>query len=587
MANSDSSDVGFNPTPAIGPFEVVDPAAREQWFPPIVTGAPVSNAGDGGKPLAEPSGIPASATPLPAKPIAARPVAARPIAATLVAAQGTTQPAAKPPRKLAAGGQTAERPEGEEGEEDGEDPVDVAARRAPPWLMSSMVHMLLLIIMGLMTAVAPKERPALIELDISGNGIGDESLDSSFEIAAPDMEITPEIAPLAVADVPAIADPLIKLPEAAIPMPQGPGVENGLPGPSIGNALSGRDADRKKLLLGKYGGTDETEKAVQRALAWLKRNQRPDGSWSLVGPYQDGGISENAVAATSMAILAYQGAGHTHKSGEYQPVVEKAWRYLLRMQNSQGLFTNDVIPAPHYFYTHGQATIAVCEAYGMTHDPRFRPAAERAVQYCVQTQAPPGGWRYAPKTDSDTSVTGWILMGLQSAKMGGIEVPQDTFDNISRFLDSVAREGGGRYVYQAQDTAIRDATMTAEALLCRQYLGWKRTDKRMLDGVKYILENPIDKDHRDVYYWYYATQVCHHMEGQPWERWNAVMRKAVPEMQTKSGAESGSWDPQNDFWGSQNAGRLYTTCLSTFMLEVYYRHLPIYSKVFATEGEKE
>jgi hypothetical protein len=29
------------------------------------------------------------------------------------------------------------------------------------------------------------------------------------------------------------------------------------------------------------------------------------------------------------------------------------------------------------------------------------------------------------------------------------------------------------------------------------------------------------------------------------------------------------------------AGRLYTTCLSTYMLEVYYRHLPLYGAELA------
>jgi hypothetical protein len=215
----------------------------------------------------------------------------------------------------------------------------------------------------------------------------------------------------------------------------------------------------------------------------------------------------------------------------------------------------------------------------MTRDPRFLPAAERAVQYCIRSQAPEGGWRYFPKKDADTSVTGWILMGLQSARMADIEVPQETLDNISRFLDSVAREGGSKYVYQAQDVVIRDPTMTAEALLCRQYLGWKRDDERLLKGVAYILEHPIGQSNNDVYYWYYATQVCHHMEGEAWRRWNEAMKRELPARQEKSGAESGSWSPRHDEWGAQY-GRLYTTCLSTYNLEVYYRHLPIYTKVF-------
>jgi hypothetical protein len=56
--------------------------------------------------------------------------------------------------------------------------------------------------------------------------------------------------------------------------------------------------------------------------------------------------------------------------------------------------------------------------------------------------------------------------------------------------------------------------MTAEALLCRQYLGWDRNDPRMLEGARLLLNHPVDyDDDENVYYWYYATQMLHHMGG--------------------------------------------------------------------------
>jgi hypothetical protein len=67
----------------------------------------------------------------------------------------------------------------------------------------------------------------------------------------------------------------------------------------------------------------------------------------------------------------------------------------------------------------------------------------------------------------------------------------------------------------------------------------------------------------------------HHMGGEDWKRWNRLMRQRVPEAQIKEGPERGSWGPIDDRWGL-HAGRLYTTCLSVYLLEVYYRHLPIY-----------
>ena len=83
--------------------------------------------------------------------------------------------------------------------------------------------------------------------------------------------------------------------------------------PDIGLALSGREEGTKQVLLAAYGGTALTEAAVTEGLNWLKRNQTKDGSWSLTGPYSDGCYNENPTAATAMALLAFQGAGHTHR----------------------------------------------------------------------------------------------------------------------------------------------------------------------------------------------------------------------------------------------------------------------------------
>jgi hypothetical protein len=245
------------------------------------------------------------------------------------------------------------------------------------------------------------------------------------------------------------------------------------------------------------------------------------------------------------------------------------------MQNADGYFVTDANPH-QTLYAQAQATIALCELYGMTKDPEFKEPAQRALKFALYAQSREGGWRYTPKVDSDTSVTGWYVMALQSGLMAGLEVDSPSLDNIMRFLDSVAAEGGSRYRYQPGREPT--PTMTAEGLLCRQYLGWKHDDPRMLAGMEYVLANPIDYNHpegENVYYWYYATQAAHHMDGDHWNRWNAVMRQAVPANQIKTGPEKGSWARGSNTWNA-HGGRLYVTCLSIYMLEVYYRHLPIY-----------
>jgi hypothetical protein len=165
-------------------------------------------------------------------------------------------------------------------------------------------------------------------------------------------------------------------------------------------------------------------------------------------------------------------------------------------------------------------------------------------------------------------------MLMQSGLMAKLDVPQKTLDRIGEYLDRCTTDGGSQYGYRV-GTASR-ISMTAEALLARQYLGWKHNDPRLNRGVQIVSANPIRYEDQNVYYWYYATQVMHHMGGASWSDWNRVMRQAVPEQQIKTGEERGSWSPGGDQWG-QHGGRLYTTCLSIYMLEVYYRHLPIYN----------
>jgi hypothetical protein len=67
-----------------------------------------------------------------------------------------------------------------------------------------------------------------------------------------------------------------------------------------------------------------------------------------------------------------------------------------------------------------------------------------------------------------------------------------------------------------------------------------------------------------------------HFGGQPWQNWNSKMRDLLIEAQVKQGSDAGSWEPVGGH--SKEGGRLYQTALATMILEVYYRHLPIYGE---------
>ncbi len=194
-----------------------------------------------------------------------------------------------------------------------------------------------------------------------------------------------------------------------------------------------------------------------------------------------------------------------------------------------------------------------------------------------------GGWRYEYQGDSDTSVTGWCLMALMSARSASIEIPEATLRRVGAFLNSVDSANGSRYSYKPNMPPT--PAMTAEGLLCRMYLGWPRDSKALNLGIKELSANYLFRGpDRSYYYWYYATQVMHHAGGKDWETWNEAMKPQLLTMQIKEGNETGSWDPADAMF-DRVAGRLYATCMVLYCLEVYYRHMPIYESPWYRSGD--
>lgn len=438
-----------------------------------------------------------------------------------------------------------------------------------------MIHIAIILMLALIPLRNEVAKSLVLFLGQSDAGGEGDAL-TSFNISESDSmlgenegEAAEDLA-LTAADIATITPDLTEI-----------GLEAATPDFSITKGLTGRSGTMKGALLKAYGGTEVTEAAVALGLEWLQRNQMSDGSWSLVTPFSDGGVSENRPAATALALLAFMGAGHTHKTGTYQPNVLRGLNFLLKSQDDDGYFASKATGIQKT-YSQAQATIAICELYGMTQDDRLRKPAEKAVEWALGAQDEGGGWRYQPREVGDTSVTGWYVMALISARMAGLDVPSDRLERIHTFLDSVQRKGGLRgpnkdgeqYAYQA--TSNPKESMTAEGMLCRMYLGWKTDDSRITDGGKILNEKKISEEiqGRDYYFWYYATNALHHAGGTNWRQWNNVMKDALPAIQIKSGKERGSWPPDGDPHGPAG-GRLYSTVLSILCLEAYYRHMPL------------
>jgi hypothetical protein len=363
----------------------------------------------------------------------------------------------------------------------------------------------------------------------------------------------------------------------------------------------------------------DTEKAVEAGLDFLARHQSSDGRWSLHF-YTSGkeyrlpaaeellgaGRLRNSdqvytpmhsdTAATGLALLAFLGAGYTHQQGKYKSEVAGGLQYLVNQQKSNGdLYSGNAKYV--WLYSHGIASIALCEAYGMTRDPALREPAQKAVNFIVAAQSDEGGWRYAPRVGSDTSVSGWQVMALKSAQLAELRVPADCFRKVGRWLDYAHPRGdSSRYIYRpASQEAHQNTpspTMTAEGLLMRLYLGWQPDHADLSRGADYLLENlpSYRAGYRNCYYWYYATNLLVHVKGDRWNTWNGRLKKLLIDTQETQGPLRGSWNPDpagrsEDAWG-RLAGRIYTTAMHVLMLEVDYRSLPLYREQVTGGGEK-
>lgn len=346
------------------------------------------------------------------------------------------------------------------------------------------------------------------------------------------------------------------------------------------------------------GVNDESRQALDRALRWLAKQQRPDGRWSLDGPYADGATRtrfSTDVGATALALLAFLGDGHTHQSGEFTDVVGKGLTWLKTQQRSDGeIYDGSEEGEEPSVYSHAISTIVLCESLALTGDEQFRGPAVKAVAFLTAAQNPVrGGWRYRPLSESgegDLSVTGWALMALHTARMAGLDVNPEAFLLASSFLDRCQEQprDPSRYKYMPTYPPDRGqrASMTASGLLARQWLGWPRQYPPLTSGVSYLLSDEAapewDNGHRNVYAWYYQAQVLHNLGGEKWREWFARLQQTVVSRQQTTGKESGSWHPtrpagSNHEW-SAVVGRLYVTVMCVLILETPFRHAPLYEE---------
>jgi hypothetical protein len=340
--------------------------------------------------------------------------------------------------------------------------------------------------------------------------------------------------------------------------------------------------------------TERTERAVLEGLRWLARHQTPDGHWGApalremclpgmgcvavdqeTSPYYDVGL-------TSLALLAYLGAGHGHNSRVFTAdtvvpqkrvmgeIVRRGLEWLVDAQREDGSFG----AGRTHMYNQALATMALCEAYGLTQNRNWRAPAQRAVDFLVAAQKPnpngsgTWGWRYLSRQDiedrkargeldegeyvreihdADTSVTTWCVMALKSAQLSGLRVPQASLDgalayvrwvtpreassaprgNVTGGLDTSRYPGTVGYIDPSSagqkvggpgdHYTYHTAAMSALGMCARTFSAHDLADPFLEAAAKWIVKDlpSVTKDRLsvDYYYWYYGSLALNQYDG--------------------------------------------------------------------------
>lgn len=313
--------------------------------------------------------------------------------------------------------------------------------------------------------------------------------------------------------------------------------------------------------------------AIDRGLEYLSRVQFADGRWrfdnleAVATPFPRPTSLRADAAATGLALLAFLGAGHDHFEGRYQLVVADGVDFLVRIQQREGAvveLAGEESSEITSFYSHGIATLALCEAFGMTGDATLRAPAQLALNHLalrIDSELQSNSGRTIRQ--NDWSVIGWQLATLRSGRLAGLTVDADALSRIS-----------ARLARMQIDANSSDEMQTAIALAVELHLGQSNAATPRNAAANQLLAHGVEDDlQRDTYYSYYGSQAMYYLGGDQWQAWSRELYPRLIASQVATGTTAGSWEPPAAANAARPdvATRLYVTAMNLLSLETQQR----------------
>ena len=309
--------------------------------------------------------------------------------------------------------------------------------------------------------------------------------------------------------------------------------------------------------------TAEASRAIDKGLEHLLAAQKKDGSWDSDG---QGG---QAVACTSLSLMAFMGKAQFPGFGPYGEQLDRGMKWLLKEAKKRpDGYLGTVM------YEHGFATLALSEMWGMVRDPEdddaIKEALEKAAEVILRSQSPSGGWHYQPQADAgqDTSCTQTVFHALASAHQAGIVVPNATIAKVVKYFEGACDRQTGAFRYNVN---VKSLACTGGGAYIAQLVGQRDTEM-VNAAIRHLKsQSPGIFSGGQYYYYahYYAIQAMVQAGDEEYAWWYPKIRDALVKQQNAQGG-----------WGTATTpGTIsYETPMAIIILSTPHRYIPIYQR---------
>lgn len=227
-----------------------------------------------------------------------------------------------------------------------------------------------------------------------------------------------------------------------------------------------------------------------------------------------------AVATTGLSILAFLDFRDQDPNGWFDPYLGRAVEWLKKQQKPNGSFGGS-----GQQYANAIALMAIGQAAASMGGEELKEATRRGLGWFTGIAGPLGGFRYGPNDpQGDLSVTAWVAQACESARNAGIEIPVTLAAAFDIFLRYVWI-GDHRFSYvprQGASGSLAPAGMLLGHLTWSEKDPKIVDDwKAYLAGLK--ADQPPDL--YTLYYGVRVSILLTGVLGEPWRKWTFDLAK--------------------------------------------------------------